>query len=103
MADITALVNTNTFDEQMATINEIITKLNTIEANASTMLLAFSSTEPIDAKFNNYLSWDDIRFLINEGVDIGAHTRTHPHMTNLTNEEIKNEIEYSNKRFLEEN
>ena len=49
MADITALVNTNTFDEQMATINEIITKLNTIEANASTMLLAFSSTEPIDA------------------------------------------------------
>ena len=49
MADITAIVNTNTFDEQMATINEIITKLNTIEANASTMLLAFSSTEPIDA------------------------------------------------------
>ena len=49
MADITAIVNTNTFDEQMASINEIITKLNTIEANASTMLLAFSSTEPIDA------------------------------------------------------
>ena len=49
MADITAIVNTNTFDEQMTTINEIITKLNTIEANASTMLLAFSSTEPIDA------------------------------------------------------
>ena len=49
MADITAIVNTNTFDEQMATINEIITKLNTIEANASTMLLAFSSTVPLDA------------------------------------------------------
>ena len=49
MADITAIVNTNTFDEQMATINEIITKLNTIEANASTMLLAFSSTIPLDA------------------------------------------------------
>ena len=49
MADITALVNTNTFDEQMTIINEIITKLNTIEANASTMLLSFSSTEPIDA------------------------------------------------------
>ena len=49
MADITAIVNTNTFDEQMSTINEIITKLNTIEANASTMLLAFSSTVPVDA------------------------------------------------------
>ena len=49
MADITAIVNTNTFDEQISTINEIITKLNTIEANASTMLLAFSSTVPLDA------------------------------------------------------
>ena len=49
MADITAIVNTNTFDEQMSTINEIITKLNTIEANASTMLLAFSSTVQLDA------------------------------------------------------
>ena len=49
MADITAIVNTNTFDEQMSTINEIITKLNTIEANASTMLLAFSSTVPLAA------------------------------------------------------
>ena len=49
MADLTAIVNTNTFDEQMSTINEIITKLNTIEANASTMLLAFSSTVPLDA------------------------------------------------------
>ena len=49
MADITAVKNTNTFDEQMATINEIITKLNTIEANASTMLLTFSSTIPLDA------------------------------------------------------
>ena len=49
MADITAIVNTNTFDEQMSTINESITKLNTIEANASTMLLAFSSTVPLDA------------------------------------------------------
>ena len=40
MADITAIVNTNTFDEQMSTINE---------AYASTMLLAFSSTVPLDA------------------------------------------------------
>ena len=49
MADITALKNSNTFEEQMTTINSIITKLNTIEANASTMLMAFSATPPADA------------------------------------------------------
>jgi len=49
MADITALTNSNTFEEQMTTINSIITKLNTIEANASTILIAFSATPPTDA------------------------------------------------------
>ena len=49
MADVTALTNSNTFEEQMTTINRIITKLNTIEADASTMTLAFSATAPTDA------------------------------------------------------
>ena len=49
MADITALTNSNTFEEQMTTINSIITKLNTIEADASAMTLAFSATAPTDA------------------------------------------------------
>ena len=62
----------------------------------------FIATEPIDAKYNNYLTWDEIRLLKKEGADIGAHTRTHPHMHKLTTEEIKNEIEHSNKRFLNE-
>ena len=62
----------------------------------------FISTEPIDAQFSNYLTWDEIRLLKQEGADIGAHTRTHQHMHNLTTLEIKNEIEYSNKRFLKE-
>ena len=62
----------------------------------------FISTEPHDANFSNYLSWDEIRFLKKEGVDIGAHTRTHPHLHNLNSEKIKNEIEYANKRFLKE-
>ena len=53
MADITALKNSNTFEEQMTTINSIITKLNTIEANASTMTLAFSATAPTDASISN--------------------------------------------------
>ena len=65
-------------------------------------LTVFVSTEPIDAKLSNYLSWDDIRNLKSEGVIIGAHTRTHANLTELAVNEIKDEIEYSNKRFLNE-
>ena len=49
MADVTALTNSNTFEEQMTTINSVITKLNTIEADASTMTLTMLETAPTDA------------------------------------------------------
>ena len=49
MADITALTNSNTFEEQMTTINSIITKLNTIEAGAFTLTLDLLDTVPADA------------------------------------------------------
>ena len=62
----------------------------------------FVSTDPVDAKVKGYLNWDEIRQLKNEGMGIGSHTKTHPHLQELTTDEIKNEIEYSNKRFLEE-
>ena len=62
----------------------------------------FISTDPINSKSKNYLSWNDIRFLKNQGVSIGAHTKTHPHLQNLSPEEIKNEIELSNKVYLKE-
>ena len=49
MADITALTNSNTFEEQMTTINSIITKLNTIEAGALTLTFDLLDTVPADA------------------------------------------------------
>ena len=48
----------------------------------------------------NYLNWDQIRMLMNEGVEIGAHSHGHKHLPKLSAEEIKNEIELSNKIFL---
>jgi len=53
MADITVLKNSNTFEEQMTTINSIITKLNTIEANATTLTLDLLSSVPADAAVAN--------------------------------------------------
>ena len=41
------------------------------------------------------LSWKELRRLANEGVTLGAHTRTHPIMTQLSPEEISAEISQS--------
>ena len=49
-----------------------------------------------------YINWDQIRKLKEEGVIIGAHSHTHAHMPDISIEEIRNEIETSNKIFLKE-
>ncbi|WP_262693670.1 polysaccharide deacetylase family protein [Kordiimonas aquimaris] len=40
----------------------------------------FVSTDPIDENNPNYMSWDDIRALRDEGVEIAHHTASHLHM-----------------------
>ena len=40
----------------------------------------FVSTDPVDQSHSNYLTWDDIRTLKREGVEIGHHTASHLHM-----------------------
>ena len=62
----------------------------------------FVTTGTIANNNKSYLNWDQIRKLKAEGVTIGAHSHTHAHMPDLTIEEIKNEIETSNKIFLKE-
>ena len=62
----------------------------------------FVSTSTIVKNNKNYLNWDEIRKLKNEGVTIGAHAHLHSHMPNLNIEEITKEIETSNKIFLKE-
>ncbi len=62
----------------------------------------FVTTGTIVNNNKSYLNWDQIRKLKNEGVTIGAHAHTHSHMPDLTAEEIKKEIEISNKIFLKE-
>ncbi len=49
-----------------------------------------------------YINWDQIRKLKEEGVIIGAHSHTHAHMPDISIEEIRNELETSNKIFLKE-
>jgi peptidoglycan/xylan/chitin deacetylase (PgdA/CDA1 family) len=38
------------------------------------------------------MSWDDLRFLADAGWEIGSHTRTHPHLTQLGDEALHAEL-----------
>lgn len=38
------------------------------------------------------LSWEELRYLAREGVTLGAHTRTHPIMTQLSPEQVREEV-----------
>ncbi len=62
----------------------------------------FVTTGTISNNNKNYLNWDQIRKLKEEGVTIGAHSHTHSHMPDLKIEEVRKEIEISNKIFLKE-
>ncbi len=62
----------------------------------------FVTTGTISNNNKSYLNWDQIRRLKSEGVTIGAHSHTHAHMPDLDINEIKMEIELSNKIFLKE-
>ena len=48
------------------------------------------------------MSWDQIRILQDEGVQIGSQTRTHPHMHEISITEAEEELKISNKQFIKE-
>ena len=62
----------------------------------------FVNTSTINENSKNYLNWDQIRELRDDGVSIGAHSHSHYHMSDLSIEEIRKEIETSNNIFLKE-
>ena len=62
----------------------------------------FVTTGTIVKDNKNYINWDQIRKLKEEGVTIGAHSHTHAHMAGIQLDEVRSEIETSNKIFLKE-
>jgi len=65
-------------------------------------VVLFVTTNTISSNNKNYLNWDEIRLLQNEGVVIGGHSHSHSHFPTMTIEQMQNEIETSNKIFLKE-
>lgn len=62
----------------------------------------FVSSEPVDQKNPNYMSWDDIRTLQSEGVEIGHHTDTHLHMIEAGSEAALADVAAATARFEQE-
>lgn len=62
----------------------------------------FVSTNHVDRKLSNMMSWDQIRTLVKNGVTIGHHTASHLHMAEQKNERNKQDIAASSERFQKE-
>ena len=62
----------------------------------------FIATDPIDRNYGDYMSWDQLRELQQMGVSMGSQTKSHPHMHRLTSDEVIDELQLSNERFIEE-
>ena len=60
----------------------------------------FVSTKPVGSNSKNYMNWDQLREMVNSGVIIGHHTKSHFHLVNKDKETIINEIEEANSDFL---
>lgn len=48
------------------------------------------------------MSWEELRGLADRGVEIGSHTITHPHLTRLTDQELRGELQGSRARIEDE-
>ena len=49
----------------------------------------------VDVVKQSAMNWDQLRSLHKEGVTLGAHTRTHPLLTQLSHDEVRKEIKGS--------
>ena len=61
----------------------------------------FVATQAVDVNRPGYMSWDQIRTLHRAGVTIGSQTHTHLDMPVASDEKNRQELEVSNRRFLD--
>ncbi|PHQ70658.1 MAG: chitin deacetylase [Sneathiella sp.] len=59
----------------------------------------FVSTEPVDKRFSDYMTWDQLRLLRDAGVHIGHHAHTHTRLPALSPDQVMAEIKTANERF----
>jgi peptidoglycan/xylan/chitin deacetylase (PgdA/CDA1 family) len=60
----------------------------------------FVLTEATERNFPDYMNWEEIREASNYG-EVGSHSYKHPHLTRISDEEIKKDTEESLKLLIE--
>jgi peptidoglycan/xylan/chitin deacetylase (PgdA/CDA1 family) len=60
---------------------------------------ALSVSVPTDAFSGLHLSWDQVRTLVAAGIDMGAHTQSHPILTRISLEQARREVTGSKSRI----
>ncbi|MFN4227467.1 MAG: polysaccharide deacetylase family protein [Candidatus Ratteibacteria bacterium] len=66
----------------------------------------YISTEKVWNRYNDYerdrfLKWEEIIEITKQGIEIGSHTLSHPHLTKIDEEKAKEEI-FSSKKIIED-
>jgi peptidoglycan/xylan/chitin deacetylase (PgdA/CDA1 family) len=61
----------------------------------------FIATDPVDREAANFMTWTQIQEMVKDGVTLGSHTASHPHMPTESQQKITGEIKRSQKRFLD--
>ncbi len=63
---------------------------------------ALGVSVPDDAFAGLHMSWDNVREMVAAGIDMGAHTQSHPILTRVSREQASIEIAGSRKRIEDE-
>ena len=85
-------------DAYLSVYTEALPRLKAYDFPAT----VFVATQPVDRNQQGYMSWDQLREIQNNKIDIGSQTRTHPHMHMITPEQVEEELRISNDRFIAE-
>ncbi len=62
----------------------------------------FIATKAIDQGGKSYMTWDQVRELLRDGVTIGSQTDAHLHMPLADEKTVRDDLAHSNARFREE-
>ncbi|WP_262692202.1 polysaccharide deacetylase family protein [Kordiimonas aestuarii] len=66
---------------------------------AGVPMTLFVSTDAVDNASSNYMNWDDVRSLKNDGVEIAHHTHTHLHMIDAGLDAAMADVRAASARF----
>ena len=102
-----------TFDDAFRSITAVLSDLRRLEVpvtvfvcpgyadlgGAPLLVPELATDDPEDVEGLRTLSWDELRGLVADGVTVGSHTVTHPHLARLSDEELARELHDSKARI----